>query len=144
MPEPLKAVDSLRGHWTKEQIEKRRAAEAALFRSKVSLIAPKEVKNNPAAKEYWKNTIERMKGISLLDDLDTDMLAAYCLQSARRDILAKIVDGGNYSMLPRLQSQERLILSYANKLGLTAESRVRIAKRRADKRQIDPDGEMFD
>ncbi len=119
------------------KIANRRAAEAALFRPKVTLRCPPDVKENLVAHQYWKNTIKRMKGISLLDDLDTDILAAYCLQSARRDLLAKLVDEGKMHLLGKLQSQERLILSYAGKLGLTAESRVRLAKKKAEGRQVE-------
>ena len=42
-----------------------------------------------------------------------------------------------------LQSIEREILSYASKLGLTPESRARLAKRIAEQDEDDPDGDLF-
>jgi phage terminase small subunit len=123
----------------------RQEAEAAMFRPSVKLVAPPQVRKDKVAYRYWKDNIERMKGVSLLDDLDTDILSQYCIQSSRRDALdEQYEETGSLDVLRLLQAQERIILQYASKLGLTAESRVRIAKRRADKRQIDPDGEMFD
>ena len=94
----------------------------------------------------------------LLDVLDTDALAIYCAKLARRDDLQaqylawrdrydedpvnatlKVMIGLSDS----LQSVERDVLSYANKLGLTPESRARLAKRLAEQDEDDPDGDLF-
>ena len=99
-----------------------------------------------------------MQGLDILDVLDTDALAIYCAKLARRDDLQaqylawrdrydedpvnatlKVMIGLSDS----LQSVERDVLSYANKLGLTPESRARLAKRLAEQDEDDPDGDLF-
>lgn len=93
-----------------------------------------------------------MKGLAILDDLDAEILAAYCetlsrkdaLSSLCRELMAKAESEPDVEMqfelissidsvLARLQAHEKSILSYADKLGLTPESRVRLARKRADK-----------
>jgi phage terminase small subunit len=144
MAEPLKALDNQKGHRTKAEKAARKRSESALSRDKVALYAPARVKSDIVAARYWRDTIRRMRGISLLDNLDTDMLASYCLQCSIRDVLSL-----SFRRLPldetlkSLQSQERLILSYANKLGLTPESRMRLAKKASEERPVDPDADMF-
>ena len=122
-----------RRHNTKSEILARLDAEAAVTRDKVTIRPPDRVKREIAALKYWRDTVRQMRGIDLLDDLDTEMLASYCLQSAIRDQLSsQYAETQDPNVLKSLQNQERLILSYAGKLGLTAESRARLAKRRAD------------
>lgn len=43
----------------------------------------------------------------------------------------------------KLQALERNILQYADKLGLTPSGRVRLAQRRAEAAEIDPDADLF-
>ena len=94
-----------------------------------------------------------MEGISLLDDLDTEILAVYCSMLSRRDttqalfasLLAEAeadeldgearvaILGKMDSLMVKLQGQERSILQYADKLGLTPAGRVSLARKRAAK-----------
>ena len=84
--------------------------------------------------------------------------AIYCAKVARRDDLqTKYLDWREryrqdpenanlkvmISLSDSLQSIEREILSYASKLGLTPESRARLAKRIAEQDEDDPDGDLF-
>lgn len=140
------SIENSRKHLTNAEKQARLQAESSFSRPKVSLRPPDRVKGDLVAFKYWRDTIKRMKGISLLDDLDTDMLAAYCVQSSVRDRLydAMIQEGiADQDTVKLIQSQERLIISYANKLGLTPESRMRLAKKRAEEKTIDPDADMF-
>ena len=111
-----------------------------------------------------------MKGITLLDDVDIDMLAVYCLGMSRlaqlrKDaaeakgksdhVLQRTLDkflAGEYAdneypakviraclnneadIVKLAQAQERIVLQYAEKLGLTPAGRVRLAKKRAEER----------
>lgn len=130
----VKILNSRR-HNTKREIEARLDAEEALTRPKVTVKAPDRVKSNLKAAKYWRETVKRLQGLSLLDDLDTEMLASYCLQSAIRDELhAKYAAKPDGLVLKDLQAQERLILSYASKLGMTADSRARLAKIQAEEK----------
>lgn len=94
-----------------------------------------------------------MEGISLLDDLDTEILAVYCSMLSRRDatqaMYAKLLADAEVAeldseaivaalgkmdgILQKLQGQERSILQYADKLGLTPAGRVSLARKRAAK-----------
>lgn len=87
MATPVKKTDLTTKHWTNEERAKREAAEKAMERKFVRMIAPARVTADPVAHRYWKNTIDRMKGITLLDNVDTDMLASYCLAQATEDFL---------------------------------------------------------
>lgn len=137
MPTPIKSADRIAGHRSNAELAIRQQAQAAVVREKVTLRPPDRVKNDLVAYKYWKKTLKRMDGVDLLDDLDTDMLAAYCVQSSMRDKLYDM-----YATVPaeetlmRMQAQERLILQYATRLGLTAESRARLAKKKAEPPKI--------
>lgn len=87
MPTPTKKIENTTKHWTKEERERREMAEQELERKFVRLTEPRRVKEIPAAHEYWKNTIKRMKGLTMLDNVDSDLLAGYCLASAQADAL---------------------------------------------------------
>ena len=154
MATAVSSVENMTKHLTPAERSARLKAEASMFRATVKLTKPKMVSGNKAANKYWNDTVKRMKGISLLDDLDSDMLAQYCIMSARRDDLNAMAENAYQSGLfdvytdyiKLLQAQERIILQYAGKLGLTAESRARLAKKAAEQRQTtdDPEAEMFD
>lgn len=87
MPTPTKKIENTSKHWTKEERERRENAEQELERRFVRLTEPKRVREMPEAHEYWKSTIKRMKGLTLLDNVDIDLLAGYCLASAQADAL---------------------------------------------------------
>lgn len=91
-----------------------------------------------------------MDGLAILDDLDAEILAAYCETLSRKDAISSLcrelmekaksepdvemqfeLISSIDSVLARLQAHEKAILSYADKLGLTPESRVRLARKRA-------------
>ena len=130
-------------------------------RDKVRLKAPAYVREDTAAARYWKQTIKRMEGITLLDDLDTEMLAVYCTMLSRRDemnglcrrLLAAVDDEAAEDrlavmtkldgLLAKLQGQERTILQYADRLGLTPSGRVRLARKRAEERTVSDDDDLF-
>lgn len=140
------AIDNMKKHMTLAEKRARQEAEASMFRQKIRLTEPSKVKEDEIAHRYWLGIKRKMKGISLLDDLDADMLGEYCIMSARRDRLAEKFDAFNpvdFDLLRLIQAQERIVLTYASKLGLTAESRARLAKKKAEERQVEDD-DLFD
>lgn len=156
MPTPVKALDNMSKHLTKAEISEREAAEAML--PSRAPKRPKLIIQDKAAKKHWNRILQDMEGLDIIDVLDTDALAIYCAKLARRDDLQtqylawrerygadpetatlKVMIGLSDS----LQSIEREILSYASKLGLTPESRARLAKRIAEQDEDDPDGDLF-
>ena len=149
MPAPIKLTENIKGHRTIAEIEARQKFEAEISRKKVRLNIPDYVKDSPRAKDYWKKTVSRMRGIALLDDVDTDTLGGYCCSLALRDALRKEADECQFAddrqgIIKTLQAQERLVIAYADKLGLTPAARVRLAKTRAQEREVEPDADLFD
>lgn len=185
MPTPPKPKVNMSKHLTDAELEARQQAEAETLPDRggeIRLKKPSFVARNKPANAYWNQIIKRMDGLSILDDLDSEMLAGYCSMLARRDqtillnnqLLERLgvqgavappnkkrtKDGvdltdaewegsakkGTPAMTPdelieavskldtltgKLQSLERNLLQYAEKLGLTPTGRVRLAQKRA-------------
>ena len=100
--------------------------------------------------------------MAILDDLDGEMLAVYCAALSRRDSLNSLcrelmdhVDrekdpearldlvGKLDGVISKLQAHEKTLLSYADKLGMTPEARVRLARKRAAQVEQTPDDDLF-
>lgn len=162
MPANVVDIRNIRKHLTNAEKQARLMEQNSMSREKVKLSAPKYIKDDDVANGYWKTTIKRMKTLTLLDDLDSETLAMYCQILSRRDMLSagwregmgaatQYEDplmklgaiGALDEMLRRLEAQERLALQYAEKLGLTPSGRVRLAKKRAEERAIDPDADLY-
>lgn len=163
MPANVKHSDNLGKHLTKDELAARREAEAAYLPDRpVKLKLPRSLSKDPAAKRYWKSILERMEGLAILDDLDGEMLAVYCAALSRRDSLNSLcrelmdqVDrekdpearldlvGKLDGVISKLQAHEKTLLSYADKLGMTPEARVRLARKRAAQVEQTPDDDLF-
>ena len=88
MSTPIKHSDNLTGHRTKAELGARTAAEQDTLPDRggrVRLKKPRFIAGNKAANSYWNGIIKRMDGLTILDDLDSEMLAGYCAMLARRD-----------------------------------------------------------
>ncbi len=88
MPTPVKAVENMEKHMTQEELDARKAAEAATIPDRsgvLKLRKPAFVAGNKTANKYWNGIMKSMEGLVLLDDLDSEMLAGYCSMLARRD-----------------------------------------------------------
>ena len=128
MATPVKALGAQAKHLTKEEIEAREEAEAAYLPQRpAKLKMPAAVKDDKAAAVYWRSILKRMEGTGILDDLDAEILGIYCLCLSRRDQLDPVEN------IKALLTLEKQILAYADKLGLTPESRIRLARKHAAK-----------
>ena len=88
MPANVKVSDNQEKHLTKAEIQARQAAEAAVMPDRpAALKVPRSLNKDPVAQRYWKSILERMEGLSILDDLDSEMLAIYCSALSRREAL---------------------------------------------------------
>lgn len=196
MPTAAKPAENMTKHLTRTEREVREQAEDGVLPDrggKLNLKKPAIITSNKRANAYWNQTLKQMKGLVLLDDLDSTVLAGYCSMLARRDqtvllinqLMDKLgvqeaVDAGakrrkgdaamsdqeweasarsTPTMSPdelieavgkldaltgKLQSLERNILQYADKLGLTPAGRVRLAQRRAQAAaEQAPDSDLF-
>lgn len=157
MPTPVKALDNMTKHLTQAEIEARAQAEAVSLPTR-QVKRPQRIGKDPAAKRYWTQTLKDMDGIGILDALDANALAIYCEKCARRDELQEFYRSlrASYQEDPEtatiklmikldaeIKGSEDAILTYASKLGLTPESRNRLAKRQAEQEEFDPDDDLF-
>ena len=168
MPTPAKALDNMSKNLTDEERRLREQAEAGVMpdRGRESkLEKPAIMTKNPAAGRYWRKVLERMDGLVILDDLDSDALGVYCVMMARYETQCRLLAQAAKalksaednpeaveaaaarldSVSGKMQSLERNILQYAEKLGLTPSGRVRLAQKRAvaAAESKDPDGDLF-
>lgn len=127
-------------HWTKKEIEAREEAAAMAARDKEKSINPPESLSGDG-RRVWARIMASVKGISLFDNMDTELLEAYCEAVAKSRQLSKGPMSLDDSKL--YQGYLRLIKSLADSLGLSPASRARLVKQKADEIQ-DDFGKEFD
>lgn len=169
MPTPPKALENMNKNLTGEERQLREQAEEGVIPDrgrKSRMEKPAIMTKNAAAGRYWKKVLERMDGLVILDDLDSDALGVYCVMMARYETQCRLLSmaskslndaGGDPEAVAeavskldtisgKMQSLERNILQYADRLGLTPSGRVRLAQKRAQaaaEARADPDGDLF-
>lgn len=152
MPTPPKTTANMAKHLTLEEQEKRVQAEADFLPTRTP-APPKGFTVKSAERRIWDRIIQDMEGYKILDRLDTDVLEIYCRQLVRlrtlRSMFDRMVDSDEWpiktvlSTSAEIKGLESTILSYATKLGLTPESRARLALNAVEAPDEDPDGDMF-
>lgn len=169
MPTPPKALDNMSKNLTDEERQLRQQAEEGVIpdRGRESRMEkPAIMTKNAAAGRYWKKVLDRMDGLVILDDLDSDTLGVYCVMMARYETQCRLLASASKALKDaksdpeavadavskldtvsgKMQSLERNILQYAEKLGLTPSGRVRLAQKRAQAAadaRSDPDGDLY-
>lgn len=163
-----KLSENMEKHLTAEEKEARAEAESGVIPDRgreICLEQPAIMKANQSAKRYWEKILDRMEGLVILDDLDSDTLGVYCVMMSRYEIQCKLLRDAAKALKRtedsaeaiaeaavkldtisgKMQSLERNILQYAEKLGLTPSGRVRLAQKRAAAAAAgaDPDGDLF-
>ena len=169
MPTPPKALENMSKNLTEEERQLRERAEEGVIPDRGRLAQmekPALMTKNAAAGRYWKKVLERMDGLVILDDLDSDALGVYSVMMARYETQCRLLSLAARQLKDakddpeavadaaakldavsgKMQSLERNILQYAEKLGLTPSGRVRLAQKRAQAAadaKADPDGDLF-
>ena len=167
MPTAAKRTANMAKNMTQSELDARLAAEEEVLprRETTCLKKPKLMGKDPAAGRYWRVVLQRMEGLQILDDLDSEALGVYCSMLSRFERisaqaaalsqriddmdglepkeLVKLVEATN-SLESKTQALERNILQYAEKLGLTPSGRARLAVKRAENAgEEDPDADLF-
>lgn len=143
MPTPPKSLPNIRKHLTTAERESRQAAEQKLLRIKrVYLRTPSWL--GPEARKIFRSTIEKFRGLEMLDNLDTEMLALYSDAVAKYQGFSKNLIGEDLHRNTSAQAWARVALSFAEKLGITPASRARLAKRKADREVKDEFEQLLD
>ena len=165
MGTPVKRIENQSKHLTKDEIAARQSAEAGVIpdRDREPDLEKPPRALGAAACRYWRDIVGRMDGLSILDDLDREMLGVYCQMLARRDKMHHVLDrlltaaakadlkdetpaqtDKLDSLSGKIAALERTLLQYADKLGLTPQGRVRLAQKRAAAIQsAEPDADLF-
>lgn len=166
MPKQGKALENMAKHLTKAERDARAKGEQETTpkRTNAKLVMPPYVKNDKIAAKYWRSILKRMAGVYLLDDLDSEPFGVYCAMLSRHDtaqgltaVLLDDVRNGELKpderkglleelngLMAEVQSLDRVILQYADKLGLTPAGRVRLARKRAEAvAEPTPDSDLF-
>lgn len=148
MAKPVKSIANMTKHLTKSEIAAREAAEKSLERENVNLTKPRGFTKDKKANQHWNRIVKQFEGIELLDDLDSDALARYCKILSRIDSLEAELESAEEfvyreKIMVRIESAERSQMSYASKLGLTPESRTRLAKKKAQEKPVDPEDDLY-
>lgn len=168
MPPRPKRIENMAKNLTLAEIAVRTDAEASALpaREALAIVPPPYVaKGDGVALRYWSQVLDRLAtaGVELLDDLDSETLGLYCSMLSRRDQTHKAfkrlareakkknIDTSElldltkemHTLDAQLRSQERLILQYADRLGLTPAGRAGLAKKRTAEAENDPDADLF-
>jgi len=118
-------------HLTKAELAARQTAEGGLRREKrVVLHVPKWLR--PEARKIFEATRRRLRGLEILDPADVDLLALYSDAIFRYRELIGAAHPADTKEITAAQAWSRLALSYAEKLGISASARARLARRKAD------------
>ena len=156
MAKAPKPLENMQKNLTDAEREARAQAEAEIMPVREAKALdmdnpPRSLKSDAGAKAYWAQTLNRMEGLAILDDLDADMLSVYCSTLSRRDALNKLCGqlmrdsrkdkasaedqldkvSNLDTLLSKVLKHETQLLTYAEKLGLTPSGRVRLARQRA-------------
>lgn len=141
-------------HWTADEVKKREEAGKRFERKKKrSLKIPAWLDDE--TRKVWRKTVRDMQEFEIFDAVDEDVLAAYCNAVARHQFANEMIDAEGYTAtgasgqevisphVKMAQDYARLVLSFAEKLGITAAARARLAKKMAEAEQ-DENAELFD
>ncbi len=131
MPTPHKTTENMRKHLTKAELAARKGAESGLKREKrVVLHVPKWL--GAEARKIFQATRRRLRGLEILDPADADLLALYSDAIYRYRELINAAHPADTKEITAAQAWSRLALSYAEKLGISASARARLARRKAE------------
>lgn len=160
-------LENMEKNLTAEERETRAQAEREVIPDRggrVRLKPPPIMTGIAGAGGFWKRTLERMEGLAILDDLDSDTLGVYCVMMARyKQQCALLNQAGKQlkaagedpeavgeavarldAVSAKMTTLEKTILQYAEKLGLTPSGRIRLAqKRAAAAAEQGPDDDLF-
>lgn len=126
MPTAAKPAENMTKHLTREEREAREQAEAGVLPDRgrePKLKKPAIVSSNKRANAYWNQTLKQVKGLVLLDNLDSTVLAGYCSMLARRDQTVLLIN------------------QLMDKLGVQEAVEAGARRRKSDAKMSDQEGE---
>lgn len=150
MQNPKKA-GNLKGHLSNDELEERERQEGMFRRETVEIRMPESLSNDITGQQVWAQTLNDAENFGIFDNLDSETLGSYCsivsrITSLRRKYLSALNGHRKNADVLELSKELRLLeasqLNYAGKLGLTPESRVRLAQKIVPP-ETDPDDDLY-
>lgn len=149
----IKKTDNLAGHRSGEELEERRQREEAFRRDKsgIEILIPASISDDETAREIWEKVLADSEEFGIFDNLDGDTLGSYCsimsrITSLRKKYLSALnghrKNADVLDISRELRMLEGLQLNFAGKLGLTPESRLRLAQK-VEVEEADPNDELY-
>ena len=147
----VKTLANMTGHMTQAEKDESEQREEIFKRESIVLEIPEYLNDDTVGTEIWNKVCKEAEEFNIFDNLDTDTLGTDCSILSRVMALRKkywsAVRGHrkNTEILgisKELRFQESLQLTYAGKLGLTPEARVRLAQKTVLPDE-DPDADFY-
>lgn len=141
-------------HWTRDEVEKRLNGAKKVTRPKPKKPTVPDWLS-PAARLVWKHTLKAMAEFDILDKVDGEALAIYCDAVEKVRTLNKKINAEGFTIIgakgievvsPYVTASQKytaLIMQYADKLGISADSRARLANKLGNEDEDDDDADMF-
>lgn len=132
----VRRVENMGSNLTAEERERRERGEKAFRRDDILMQLPEYLNDDPEGQRVWCKVLADAEEFGLFDNLDAETLGTYCSVTSRIITLRKkyrsCVNGHRKtSDMLDISKELRLLeaeqLSYASKMGLTPESRMRLA-----------------
>jgi len=143
MPTPLKDSRNMKKHLTKAERKARESAEAGMRRTgRVRITAPAWLGDD--ARKVFESTKRKLRDLDLLDPADVHMLALYSDAIVKYQEAVKILTPGDPKHAQAAQAWSRLALSFAEKMGISATGRARLARKKAERAAPDELEQLLD
>lgn len=150
MQNPKKA-GNLKGHLSADELAERERQEEMFRRETVEIRMPESLSNDIIGQQVWAQTLNDAENFGIFDNLDSETLGSYCsivsrITSLRKKYISALNGHRKNADVLELSKELRLLessqLNYAGKLGLTPESRVRLAQKLVPP-ETDPDDDLY-
>lgn len=143
-------------HLTKSEKENKQYAKASVT-PRVRLKVPAAIRDNVNYYAIWKKVLKLYDGTELLNALDTDMLARYCIETDALNWMYNLrgemnfcnSDPGNVELIAkietRIEAKTKMLNQMALALYMTPRARAGAVPQKPDKDAgDDPNADMFD
>lgn len=149
MARPKKMLDTIDGHLTKEQIAERELQEQLIKTGSEQLEKTPSWLRDKIAKNEWKRLVEQFKEVGIISNLDLNNLGAYCnaystyieatKEMNKQSLTIEYTNKGGATNVienPLIKIQLKYsdeMRKYSSLLGLTIDSRLKIASIKHEK-----------
>lgn len=105
MARPRKSVNSLQGHYSKEEIKERLEREKAITGSSDNIVPPIFIHDDEVALGEFYRVVDELLKVDIATNIDANNLGLYCKEYS------------SYYMATKMLSDEGYILLHTNKAG---------------------------